>query len=377
MAARFSAAGEHKLILLSAAEATAITKVLGITKSPAAESLRALADKALEAGPWSVTNHRPEGMDIAPNDYYSEGPYWWPDPNNPSGPYIRRDGETNPGRFTGNRRDLGDMCTAVLTLGMAACFLRESRYAAHASEILHKWFLNEKTRMNPHLEYGQAVRGRNTGRGAGIIDTVSLIHAVQGVTLLEHAGNLDATLASGLRRWFTDYLRWMTTSKKGLDEKKSGNNHATWWSAQAAAYATFVDDSSARNMVWEHCRTYLAPSEIRPDGSCPREEARTRSLSYSAFNLDAFSVLCRIAEKNGVDLWHSGVEKAFRYLQPYVLHPDTWHKQQITHFDQDRIVFLALAGLGLHSDEFLRDHRSLPRANAPWVLLIDLIVQSA
>ena len=39
--------------------------------------------------------------------------------------------------------------------------------------------------MNPNLEYGQAVRGINTGRGTGIIDTVSLIHAAQGVALLE------------------------------------------------------------------------------------------------------------------------------------------------------------------------------------------------
>src|SRR5262245_13218520 len=33
------------------------------------------------------------------HDFYSEGDYWWPDPKNPDGPYVQRDGETNPDNF--------------------------------------------------------------------------------------------------------------------------------------------------------------------------------------------------------------------------------------------------------------------------------------
>jgi hypothetical protein len=62
-----------------------------------------------------------------------------------------------------------------------------------------------------------------------------MIHAAQGVWLLEQAGMPDRALGDGVRQWYADFLRWMTTSKKGLDEKKSGNNHATWWTAQVAA----------------------------------------------------------------------------------------------------------------------------------------------
>ncbi|MGA8597317.1 MAG: alginate lyase family protein [Bryobacteraceae bacterium] len=157
-----------------------------------------------------------------------------------------------------------------------------------------------------------------------------------------------------------DPVRW-----KERDEKKAGN-HATWWTAKAAAFAMFTGDSSALRMAWDDYRAYLVPAEIRPDGSCPREEARTNSLSYSCFNLDAFAVICRLAQMNGVDLWHfrspqgAGVETAFHYLTPlkntrktapsrsrlgsglavfhqlwwpagpwgtpYVLHPNTWRK---------------------------------------------------
>src|SRR5712692_941926 len=40
------------------------------------------------------------------HDFFSEGDYWWPDPKNPDGPYIRRDGESNPDNFVEHRRAL-------------------------------------------------------------------------------------------------------------------------------------------------------------------------------------------------------------------------------------------------------------------------------
>lgn len=350
-----------------------------------AATLTALADKALNSGPWSVTTRRPSGINVAagPHDYVSEGPYWWPDPKNPTGPYIRKDGERNPDRFMGNRSDLGNMCSAVLSLGMGAFFLKKAGCADHAARILSVWFLDPKTRMTPNLEFGQMVRGLNSGRGTGIIDTVSLIHAAQGISLLELAGALDQSLISGLRQWYADYLKWMAASEKGLDEKVSGNNHSTWWTAQAAAYATFVGDSSIRPMLWNHYRTFLVPKEIEPDGSCPRELARTQSLSYSSMNLDAFAVVCRLAEMDGVDLWrfHTpagiGVDRAFDYIIPFVLDPAAWKRQQITPFVQDSYVFPGLAGLGLHSEKLLSAYQRLPRAKSPWVQFIDLCVQAA
>jgi hypothetical protein len=318
-----------------------------------------LAEAALKSGPWSVTTTRPKDSDAKPNDYYSEGPYWWPDPEKPGGPYIRKDGERNPARFVANRNDLGAMCSATLALGMGAYLLGDKRCVDHASRILSTWFVNPKTRMNPHLEYGQAVRGHNTGRGIGIIDTVSLIHCAQGVVLLELAGGYDA---APVRRWFADYLKWMTASTKGLDEKKAANNHGTWWTAQAAAYATLTGDDANLQMAWKQYRDVLVPTQIEADGSCPREEARTNSLGYSAMNLDAFAVICRIAQTHGLDLWSyqgpkGSVKTAFRYLLPYVKNPETWKKQQISKWTGESTIFPVLSGLD----------RGLPKAKTAWV----------
>lgn len=226
------------------------------------------------------------------------------------------------------------------------------------------------------------VRGVNTGRGTGIIDTVALIHAAQGVALVETAGGLDSGVAQGVRRWYADYLKWLNTSKDGRDEKSSGNNHATWWTAQAATFAAFTGDAAAQRMCWDHYRNYLVPTEIKPDGSCPREEERTASLSYSSMNLDAFATVCRLAQMAGVDLWHFrtskgiGVEKSFTYLMPYVTEPGNWKKQQIDKYSAGGYVFPGLAGIGLPSQALLAAYLQLPRSSSGWIQFVDILVRS-
>jgi hypothetical protein len=376
---------EDSLIMLTAEDGVRIRRAIPKASGRSAErlgQLHSMADKQLTQGPWSVAAHRPPNTNFDPHEYYSEGPYFWPDPKNPKGPYIRRDGERNPDRFLHNRNDLGAMATAVLTLGIGTHLFDDMRYAKHAAQILSIWFVDPQSHMNPDLEHGQAVRGVNDGRGTGLIDTVSLIHCSQGILLLEKAGKLDPSLAQSLRQWFSSFLTWMTTSEKGKKEGKSGNNHATWWTAQVAAYATLTGNVRALDMAWEQYRTYLVPEEIQPDGSCPREEARTNSLSYSVFNADAFSTLCRIAQSFGVDLWNfrtaKGIsyEKVVRYVEPYVLHTDKWKGQQISPFKADSTVFLGLSGIGLHAKDLVDAYRTLPRADSAWVAFVDFIIAS-
>jgi hypothetical protein len=52
-----------------------------------------------------------------------------------------------------------------------------------------------------------------------------------------------------------------------------------------------------RRTAWERFRTVIIPGQVQPDGSCPLEEARTQSLSYSSMNLDAFAITCALSEQ--------------------------------------------------------------------------------
>ena len=53
------------------------------------------------------------------HDYFSKGDYWWPDPKNPSGPYIRRDGMSNPENFVAHREALIRLSMQMPTLTTA------------------------------------------------------------------------------------------------------------------------------------------------------------------------------------------------------------------------------------------------------------------
>ena len=58
------------------------------------------AEKALVLEPITITRFKAKLSEGGPNDFYSNGDYWWPDPAKPDGlPYIQRDGESNPNNF--------------------------------------------------------------------------------------------------------------------------------------------------------------------------------------------------------------------------------------------------------------------------------------
>jgi hypothetical protein len=271
----------------------------------------------------------------------------------------------NPERFDAHGKAMGAMRTAVRDLSLAAFYLRTPKYARRAAEVLRVWFVDGETRMNPHLEYGQAIHGRTEGRGIGIIDTVKLIGLCRGLSHLARSDGRDDGVLGDVRAWFAAYLEWLCTSKKGLSERNTTNNHATYWAAQVGTYARLVGDDETAASLDERYRTVLVPKQIEPDGSCPREEARTKSLSYSFYNANAFALICELAHHRGVDLWSfrtgdgRGIGAVVRYLAPHIADPGMWEKKQIKKVRPHRQLFLQLAGARLGEEEYLELSRSL------------------
>jgi hypothetical protein len=340
--------------------------------------MRADAERRMKEGPWSVTFERPQDLTLDAHDYYSQAPYFWPQ-DDPRAPYVRKDGQTNPNRFMANKNALNAMTDTVFSLGTAAFLLDDTRYAQRAARVIRVWFIDPKTRMNPSLDYAQAIRNFNTGRGAGIVDGRVLIRAIQGMEFLAQTGEWDPKDQAAVRKWFQEYLHWLTTSEMALDEKTSGNNHASWWTAQAAAVATFVEDDAIQKTLWAWYRDHVLGKQILPSGAAPKEEARTKSLSYSTFNVEAMATVARIAEVNGVDLWSAKAKNGaslatvIEYLQPYVADPKKWSKEQIGEFSSDGLSYLAFAGMGMKKPDYLALYRKLEHGDSPWLSLVDLI----
>src|SRR5690348_14252711 len=175
------------------------------------------ADQFLKEEPITITASHSDRSAGGLHDFFSEGDYWWPDPDNPAGPYIQRDGMTNPDNFVEHRRAMIRLSIQFPTLVAAYEVAGDKRYADHAIRHLRAWFIDEPTRMNPNLQYAQAIHGITTGRGIGVIDTIHLIEVARGAMLLEKASLLKGGDLAGVKKWFADYLLWMRTSKNGLD----------------------------------------------------------------------------------------------------------------------------------------------------------------
>lgn len=353
---------------------SAITRKEAWTQD-AARRLRAEADRRMNQGPWSVTTKRPFGLILDPHDYYTEAPYWWPNPDDPQGPYLLRDGRYNPDSFNANRTALNSMSETVFVLGAAAYLFDDERYSQRAERVIQAWFLNPKTRMNPNLEYARVVRGVSAGLPSGILEGRALIRAIEGMEFLARTGTWDAKDQAAVHKWFEDYLRWLTQSKSGVEEKARANGQATWWVAQVAAVATFVQDENAQKMAFSYYRDHIFPRQIRTDSAVPREEVRT-----SVFDLEASTLVCRIAEVQGVDLWSvhgangSTIGTLINSVEPYLSDPRLWSREQTADLETDGQYFLAFAGMGLKKTEYIALYQKLEHPDHAWLSLVDLLV---
>lgn len=298
------------------------------------------ANRCLRERPITITAASSPQSAGGAHDYFSEGDYWWPDADNPHGPYVQRDGMTNPANFTAHRHALIRLSLHVPALAAAWTISRERRYAAHAAWHLRAWFLDERTLMNPHLRYAQAIHGRVTGRGVGIIDTLHLVEVARAIDAVERAGVLAPAALDGVRQWFAQYLTWMTTHAYGVAERDAQNNHATCWVVQVAEFARYTGNAGLTALCRDRVKSVLLPDQMAADGSFPRELARTKPYGYSLFNLDAFATACRILSTPTDDLWTftlpdgRGMRKAMAFMAPYIADKRTWpYAKDVMHFD--------------------------------------------
>lgn len=304
---------------------------------PALARLRQDAQAALGLGPFSVVAKTATPPSGDRHDYMSQAPYFWPNPATADGrPYVRRDGERNPEiRKISDHDDLGRLISTVETLSLAHYLLGDEAAAARAGRLLRTWFLEPATRMNPNLEYAQAIPGVNQGRGIGIIETRGLVTLVDAVGLLAGSKAWTETDQRALVAWMGDYLRWLRESGHGRDEAAATNNHGTYYDAQVASLALFTGQSDLAAEVLRESRAKRVAAQIEPDGRQPRELGRTRAWSYSVMNLGGLFALAALGDRAGVDVWTfqtadgRSLRKALDWLIPFA-EGAPWPYPQIT-----------------------------------------------
>jgi hypothetical protein len=306
------------------------------------------ADKYISQAPLTITAFPAPRSAGGLHDFYSQADYFWPNPKDPTGPYINRDGQSNPENFDEHRKVMVALSIKMPALTAAWLLTGDHRYGQKACAHLRAWFVSPETRMNPNLLYAQAVQGSSTGRSYGIIDTLHLVEVARAASFLTSGfrtsasrtsafrtsafrtsafrtkGMLSAQDAAAVKSWFASYLDWLSHSERGIKERDTENNHAFCWALQAAEFARLAGDDAARKAVYKRYQEILLAKQMDANGSFPRELARTKPYSYSIFNFDIMAGLCQTLKGLAPDppTFHladgRGLCKAAEFIYPYL-----------------------------------------------------------
>lgn len=334
-----------------------------------------MATSYIDSVPITVTDAVCERSAGNIHDFYSEGDYWWPDPENPDGSYIRKDGQTNPENFVAHRLAMIRLSQIVGMQTSAYLLTGDLKFAEATQKHLEAWFVNPETRMNPSLLYVQAIKGRVTGRGIGIIDAIHLVEVSRSIEILEKNNALPEKSVTEIKSWFAEFVTWLTTHQYGIDEMNTKNNHATCWVMQVGAFAHLTENSEVLELCRDRFKTVLLPNQMGEDGSFPLEVVRTKPYGYSLFNIDAFMTCAEILSDENNNLYEFSTVEGLNmklgaeFLFPYVKNKESWpYEPDVMYFDAwpVRHPFLLFAGKAYNNTEFLDTWKSLegyPKTN--------------
>jgi len=306
------------------------------------------------------------------HDYMSLAPYFWYDSTKPNGlPYMRKDGERNPEIYKiTDHKYLADLDQATNLLSLTYYLTGEEKYANKAAALLKHWFFDTAFKMNPNLDYAQAIPGKNNGRGIGLIETRSLMGIADAAGLLENSQAWLNADTKELQQWYAAFLHWMLASKNGNDEHRAKNNHGSWYLAQAIDYALFTGNKSVALMLSKEGKNKI-DSQVTAEGKMPLELERTNALGYSTFNLNALFTLALLAQESGVDLWHyknpkgAGLQTALDWLIPYAFGEKKWEYKQISKYNKSELYpLLRIAAIEFKQSSYLAKSNQIKEENS-------------
>ena len=343
------------------------------------------ATSFMDSLPVTVTANICDRSAGGPNDFYSEGDYWWPDSENSEGPYIRRDGKTNPENFVAHRLAMIRLSQIVGMQTSAFLLTGDAQFVESTRKHLEAWFINPETRMNPSLLYVQAIKGRVTGRGIGIIDAIHLVEVARSIEILEKNKAISENSLKEIKSWFSEFVSWLTTHPYGIDEMNTKNNHAACWVMQVGAFASLTGNKEVLSICRERFKTVLLPKQMGEDGSFPLELARTKPYGYSLFNLDAFMTCAEILSDANNNLYEFSTPKGLSlkrgaaYLFPYVNNKSSWpYEPDVMYWDEwpVRHPFLLFAGKAYDNQEYISTWQSLDGYTTSGEVLRNLPIRS-
>lgn len=337
---------------------------------PAYQTLISKAEKALSMGRLSVVDKSLTPPSQDKHDYMSLGPYFWPNPKTKDGyPYIRRDGKVNPNALIDSDSPrLVRLTNALETLALAYYYTNNTKYAQRAVEMIQIWFINDTTKMNPHLKYAQGIPGTVPGRALGILDGRHFVRILDSITLIENSNLLSSKDLEIIKQWVKDYQNWLLNGEYAYDESHRPNNHGTFYDYQVVGYALYLEQPKKAKELLTNAQYIRLGSHIGSKGQNFHELERTRPLHYSLFDLEAMIGLALYSDHyDDVNFWtftinQTSLKKAIDYVIKYKNNRDMWLvKNEKVNF-MDLTPTLLVAAQKYQTDEYNKEILKLWRS---------------
>lgn len=370
----------NKFILYNGEDIKKLKTIKNDNTEKAIKKITEEADKILKETPVSVTGKKIIPKGASDHDYVSLSIYHWPDQSKPNGmPYVRHDGRKNPElkdttKYDAEKKD--KMVSDVNTLSLSYYITGKEEYASKAADFLKTWFINDSTKMNPNMNYSQCIPGKSDGTSSGIIESVPFIELTDSIRMLESSKSWTPDEDKALKSWFSQYTDWLVNSDRGKGEAKAKNNHGVWYDAQVADYAYFIGNDTLVKKIVEESKEKRIANQIEPDGKMPLELARTNSLSYTMYNLEAFISLARVGDRVGIDIWKystqdgRSIKKALDYFNSYVEGKINWTYQNIVKTEPTQMTpYIAIANEHYNDKNLAKTIKKLlPKNNAQGII---------
>ena len=292
------------------------------------------ADEYLTQKAVSVTDRE---KSFAPDKHHYESIsiYRWPNPENPNGPWIRKDGIVNPESNNYDRVLIGKMKSRVEYLSIAYYLTLDAKYYDAATEQIRVWFINKDTYMYPVMEYGQITPGHdgNKGHEYGLIEMYAAIHPVlESVRLLNNITKIDDYTYKEFQKWCKDFVMWCETSELGKKEKNAPNNHGIALDVTMLNMALFAGYSECVDRINNEFMESRIKTQIADDGSMPKEAERATAYHYHIYNLTHIIDYCLIRESLNKHYYKENkkyIDSAVDYLLSYVNNRERWPYKEI------------------------------------------------
>jgi hypothetical protein len=308
------------------------------------------ADAIAQSPPLSVTQNKSVSVSGNSRDYFSVGPYWWPNPNTKNGlPWVNRDGQVNRSvRGANTDSKLFDSLASRLNTLALAYYMADNksaerkRYAKAAEQQLNVWFLDATLGMSPHLNYAQAVPGKANGRGIGIIEVRKMPGILDAIAIMKN--DLSAETQEGLDIWLSVFLGWLIESKNGQDEAAMHNNHGSFYDVIVVSLALHLDMDDLAKAILKGSDA-RAIKQIDSSGAQPHELKRTKPFHYSIFNLYAFASLSKMARLTDTPFSEQGINrltKAHDYLFENLETSSIWPGPQEKTLPVERLIDVSM-----------------------------------